>query len=67
MAELETEFHYNGHDVAITLIELGQTWHWSYVLDGTSRFERSEPGLPSSDVATLEATRDAKERIDKLP
>ncbi|CAN7744568.1 hypothetical protein LJR084_006652 [Variovorax sp. LjRoot84] len=21
MAELETEFHYNGHDVAITLVE----------------------------------------------
>lgn len=36
MAELETEFHYKGHDVAITLVEREGAWHWSYVMDATS-------------------------------
>jgi hypothetical protein len=67
MAERETEFHYKGHDVAITLVERQGAWHWSYVMDGTSRFELQQPGLPTAEMAHVEATRDAKERIDKLP
>jgi len=67
MTELEAEFHYNGHDIVITCIERGQAWHWSYVMDRMSRFEMEGPGLPSGDAAVREATRDAKERIDRLP
>lgn len=67
MTELETEFHYNGHDVAITLVEREGAWRWSYVMDATSRFELRQAGLPSSDMAHLDAIRDAKERIDRLP
>jgi len=67
MPELDAEFHYNGHEVVIACIERGRAWHWSYVLDGTSRFELEGTGLASSDLALQEATRDAKERIDQLP
>jgi hypothetical protein len=67
MAELETEFHYKGHDIAITLVEREGAWHWSYVMDATSRFELQQLGWPSSEAAHLEAIRDAKERIDRLP
>ena len=67
MAELEAEFHYKGHDVAITLVEREGTWHWSYVMDATSRFELHQSGWPSSEMARLDAIRDAQERIDGLP
>jgi hypothetical protein len=67
MSELEAEFHYNGHDIAIVCIERGRAWHWSYVMDGMSRFEMKGPGLPSGDIAVEQATQDAKERIDHLP
>jgi hypothetical protein len=67
MSELEAEFHYNGHVIAITCVERGRAWHWSYVMDGTSRFEMQGPGLPTDDVAIEEARRDAQKRIDRLP
>lgn len=64
MNEPQKKFRYKGHQVDIDLTTVGDRWHWSYQIDGSSPFELSDAGESSQERALLYAWTDARSRID---
>ena len=54
------------HRVEIDLRAVGDRWHWSYQIDGSSPFELSDSGESSQERALLYAWNDARGRIDNM-
>ena len=64
MEEPQRKFSYKGCHVDIALRMMGDRWHWSYQIDGSSPFELSDAAESSETRALLYAWTDARRRID---
>lgn len=67
MQTLKKRFEYKGHTVVITTTRATGTWRWRFEIDGQLAFsEQVQPGHRSEVAAVIEATDEARYRIDKL-
>ena len=61
-------FFYKGRHIELRLTERTfENWYWSYTIDGHGFFPNQGAPFSSRVLATIDATRDAKLRVDRAP
>lgn len=67
MDTLSKRFSYKGHEVVITTLSNGDVWTWRYAIDGLQSFASMSLGHQTEVGAVLEATLEARKRVDEMP
>ena len=66
METLKKRFKYKKHEVVITTTRNGDVWTWRYTINGLQAFAAVSLGHWTEVTALIEATADAKKRIDEM-
>lgn len=69
MQVLKKRFEYQGHQVEVITTRAHDAWCWRYEIDGEPAFSsdaKAVPGHQSEAAALMEATADARHRLDGM-